>query len=416
MYDIYLKSIRIDNLRHLKDICIPISNTEKKNLIVTGKNGSGKTSLLRAITAQMNYLTMTGDFDEIKNSIDYHQKNISRMEKQGSSENEMAKEKDRLRYYYKLLSESLCGISLEFNVPENGIKSHFSDGNFIVAFYEATRKFDAIVPKHVEKVILKDNYSITESPRNEFIKYILDLKMTEALAKSSGKDDKAQRIQTWFVSFEKVLKQVFQDNTTSLHFDEETFKFSIRQDGKNDFSFQELSDGYAAVLDIIVDMMVRMEKHNNGVFGFELPGIVLIDEIETHLHLELQRNVLALLTALFPNVQFIISTHSPFIISSAINTTLYDLENKTLVKDGLSNLPYEGIVTGYFQADNLSKQLRDKFELYKELVAKSNLSDDDMNTIAELELYLDEIPDYLAIDVTTEYSRLKAKFDNRKDF
>lgn len=415
MYDIYLKSIKINNLRHLKDVNIAISDDKKKNLIVTGKNGSGKTSLLGAIAKQLDYLTTKGDFDEIIGYIRLFQNNLSQLEGQGASENDITREKERGQQWIDKLNDALCGVELDFNVPENGIKSHFTNGSFIVAYYEANRRFDAMIPKHVEKVTLKDNYTIMESPRSEFVKYILDLKMTEALAKSGGKNDKAQKIQTWFMSFEKVLKQIFQDDTTELRFDEETFNFSIKQEGRNEFSFQELSDGYAAVLDIVVDMMVRMEKHNNGSFSFEMPGIVLIDEIETHLHLELQRNVLDLLETLFPNIQFIISTHSPFIVSSAPNTTLYDLENRTLVSEGLANLPFEGIVTGYFQADNLSKQLREKFEQYKRLVSKEHFSDEDRETISKLEFYLDEIPDYLALDVTTEYGRLKKEYEKREE-
>ena len=64
----------------------------------------------------------------------------------------------------------------------------------------------------------------------------------------------------------------------------------------------ELSDGYAAILDIVVDLMVRMEKHLNEGLKFDLPGIVLIDEIETHLHLEMQKNVLGFLENVFPNI------------------------------------------------------------------------------------------------------------------
>lgn len=67
-------------------------------------------------------------------------------------------------------------------------------------------------------------------------------------------------------------------------------------------------------------------------------GIVLIDEIETHLHLELQKEILPFLTKLYPNIQFIVSTHSPFILSSVDNAVVFDLENKTLVPNGLANL------------------------------------------------------------------------------
>ena len=162
--------------------------------------------------------------------------------------------------------------------------------------------------------------------------------------------------------------------------------------------------------------MVRMTKHLNGSLRFDLPGIVLIDEIETHLHLELQKNILDFLESMFPNIQFIITTHSPFILNSARNAVIYDLENHTYVPNGLTDLPYEGIVQGYFEVDSLSRELRGKYSRYKKLVAKDHLTDDEMEEITNLELYLDEIPDYLALNITTEYQKLKAEFEAREEF
>lgn len=73
----------------------------------------------------------------------------------------------------------------------------------------------------------------------------------------------------------------------------------------------------------------------------------------------------------------------------------------------MKNLPYEGIVEGYFKVDVLSKELREKFERYKVLVSKEELSDEEYEEIDRLEYYLDEIPDYLAQELTAEYSRMK---------
>lgn len=70
---------------------------------------------------------------------------------------------------------------------------------------------------------------------------------------------------------------------------------------------------------------------------------------------------------------------------------------------------------GYFKVDKLSEILREKFDRYKKLVYKENLSDDEISEIAELELYLDEVPDYLAIGITTEYQKMKVEFMNRED-
>ena len=99
------------------------------------------------------------------------------------------------------------------------------------------------------------------------------------------------------------------------------------------------TSGYAAVLDIVVDLIIRMESQSDRKFDFSVAGIVLIDEIETHLHLELQRRILDLLTSIFPNIQFILSTHSPFIINSVDNAVIYDLEKNLLVENGLSDVP-----------------------------------------------------------------------------
>ena len=170
-----------------------------------------------------------------------------------------------------------------------------------------------------------------------------------------------------------------------------------------------MSMGYAAVFDIIGDLIMRMEAKRR----YDLEGLVLIDEIETHLHVELQKKIVPILMELFPNIQFVLTTHSPFILNSTPNAVVYDLENATLVTDGLTNLPYEGIVEGYFRADLLSQELRQKFEEYRALVRKQDLTDAEFAKAAELELYLDEVPDYLALDFSAEYSRLKLEFSKR---
>ena len=77
-----------------------------------------------------------------------------------------------------------------------------------------------------------------------------------------------------------------------------------------------------------------------------------------------------ILTCLFPNIQFIVSTHSPFVLNSLDNVVIYDLENHIVVENGLSDVPYDGIVKGYFQVDTLSDTLKNKFQQYTTLVQK----------------------------------------------
>ena len=414
MFDIYLKSIKIDKVRNLSDITIPIADNEKRNLVITGKNGSGKTSLLNAMIHNIGYLIEKGDFVELEKHKKSHEILLNKAI-EGGKLNSIENHENEIKRIDSLALAAKAGVGLDFNLNSNSLKAYFEKNEFIVAAYNANRKFSAQIPAHVENVELKEIYLPNEAPRTELVKYLLDLKMKEALSQTSGKTDVANTIHTWFEKFDGMLKTVFEDDTTKLVFDEESFKFTIQQDGKEPFDFNTLSDGYAAVLDIVVDLMMRMEKKSKRSFVFNMPGIVFIDEIETHLHIELQRNVMTILETFFPNIQFVVTTHSPFIISSMDNAVIYDLENKTLVKDGLSNVPYDGIVEGYFGADALSNKLREKFERYKALVKKDTITDADIEEITKLEIYLEEIPDYLAMGLSTEYHKLKLEFSARGD-
>ncbi len=377
MERLYITKLTINKVRHLKNISIPLSENQIKHLILTGKNGSGKTSVVEALARYLDKI-FTG---ERENAFRNCQKELD------------------IKLNNKIES-----------IPELADKYHY-----ILAYYDAARVFQAEQPRQIEKVKLEDYYGLTDFPRKEFVKYLLDLKMTEALARNNNKTEKADEIQTWFAKLEQLLKQIFDDKTVELEFDEETFEFHILQHGKEPFDFNTLSSGYQAVLDIILDIIMRMQNQTQRSFDFNLPGIVLIDEIETHLHLELQKNIMPFLTTIFPNIQFIVTSHSPFILNSIRNVVIYDLEKNLLVENGLDNVPYDGIVEGYFGADKLSDALKKKFEKYKTLVKKKCLSDEELNEIAELELYLDDIPDYLALGISTEYQELKLEFMNRED-
>ena len=87
-------------------------------------------------------------------------------------------------------------------------------------------------------------------------------------------------------------------------------------------NLQQLSDGYRTMLALVMDLARRMALANDGVPLAEgktilhAPGIVLIDEIELHLHPSWQQTVLPRLMDIFPNVQFIVTTHSPQVITS----------------------------------------------------------------------------------------------------
>lgn len=414
MEQFFVTDIEIKKVRHLENISIPLDKEKRKHLILTGKNGSGKTSVLEALVKYFLYVTSDYYYssEETNKSYKAHCDRLSRLKKQKDSDEKFVK--------INAEEKSLRSWENDFQIWNNGaianinsvcfLQNKFKQGNFIVAYYKDERECQVEEYKNIEKIEFQDKYSITDNPGAKLTKYLVDLKATQAFTKDAVK---VEKIDKWFHVFENILKTIFDDDNLKLNFNDETFQFSICESGREPFDFNTLSRGYAAILDIINDLIMRMEAKSGLRTEFDMEGIVLIDEIETHLHLELQKKILPVLTTLFPNIQFIVTTHSPFILSSLENAVIYDLENRTLVENGLNNLPYEGIVEGYFKADTLSEELRKKFERYKVLVSKDELSAEEYEEIDRLEFYLDEIPDYLAKELTAEYSRLKLEFSNR---
>ncbi len=117
------------------------------------------------------------------------------------------------------------------------------------------------------------------------------------------------------------------------------------------FSFDNLSDGYRNMLAIVADIAHRSARLNpqlGGQAAIMTPGIVLIDEVDLHLHPKWQREIINALRTAFPKIQFIVSTHSPFIIQSLQRGEVIDLNSQASLSpdfedDDISN--YETIHT-----------------------------------------------------------------------
>jgi len=84
------------------------------------------------------------------------------------------------------------------------------------------------------------------------------------------------------------------------------------------YDIKLLSDGFKTSLAMVMDIAIRMVEANpeRGVDALNSPGIILIDEIELHLHPSWQQRIILDLQRTFPNVQFIFTTHSPQVLST----------------------------------------------------------------------------------------------------
>ena len=97
------------------------------------------------------------------------------------------------------------------------------------------------------------------------------------------------------------------------------------------FQIEQLSDGYRTVLAMVMDISSRMSEANPEL-GNHSPAIIMIDELDLHLHPKWQQSILSDLTRTFPNAQFIVTTHSPQILSTVKKEFIFILENGSMKK------------------------------------------------------------------------------------
>ena len=163
MKDVFITKLILEKVRNLSRIEIPLSSENRKHLIFTGKNGSGKTTILDGLAWYLNQLALTNKLICNENVLLAGRKLLKTLEKQGKPE-EILKQKKEVEEYEQIVEEIKNGFTVELNCPYDEIHPSFEAGEFLIAYYRAERVFMAEIPKHVEKVELKENYSIYEKP------------------------------------------------------------------------------------------------------------------------------------------------------------------------------------------------------------------------------------------------------------
>lgn len=413
-------SAKLDFLKH--DINIKLKG---RNLILTGKNGVGKTRFL----SQLNSVALNKLIHEIPHLSQQHysckeqiiniisleipklssnlifQKHLEELKKlliQTDSYNiienrkfvEIAKqlkaiiiqnqnlsndENHRYRHsqihdiehYFNELSYMNSHENIDLVVTSIGnLSENIQASKITFNFFPAHRQSQITASTNTTDLnqyinTAKHEYS---SKLGQFLEqYLLNIKIEKSLALSEEQDtDHANQIDEWFKKFDEDLKFLFEDSTTQLKFDYKLRKFSLRQSYR-EFTFQSLSSGFTAIFDIYSDLLMRSRLLN--ILPNELNGVVLIDEIDAHLHISLQKKILPFLSQSFPEIQFIVSTHSPFVITSTNNDTLvYDLSTGESFEEDLSQYSYESVIKGLFHVNPISSETKNSIETLKSLL------------------------------------------------
>lgn len=404
----YISKIHISDLHHLQDIEIPLRGADAPHLIVTGRNGSGKTLLLSAIADFLNIIKDDRQlsFLEYGSLAEFHRKRLESPERDAA---DRARSRSMIEHIEQKERELNGRVTLEIE-DIAGLVEAYSRGEFVIAFYGAARRADMVQPRSPGKPVLDDS-RIDSSLSPELLSFLSDLKIQEALARNEGDDAYADRVADWFRRFEKFLGDVMDDPQLRLRFNYRDYSFMIKSQGRT-FPFSAISDGFLAVLDIVADLMLRMQGHSGLTADFSRPGIVLIDEVETHLHLRLQRLILPMLTSLFPNIQFIVTSHSPFVLCSLNNATAFDLGHRRPVASP-AEYSWETIAQEYFGVQAVSGYARARLSRLEQLLQAPQLSAAERAEARDLLADFRRIPEAAAPGLAGAFLQLTIQYYDR---
>lgn len=403
----FITSIHINEVRHLKNIEIKLNSEKRQHLILTGKNGSGKTSVLKAVR---NHLQMIND--EMWKIVKWDYPEVIRSYRQNYNNAKTDREKinaqESIEKISQMREQHMSGCDLLFS-DENALESLYAQGNFITAYFAADRTSKIQRVHGAEDVKLETEYPIDSEPSQILLKYMVHLKTQQAYARNEDDLETEAKIASWFLRFRDALRALLDDESIELRYDYKNYNFLIEQKGRNPYGLDELSDGYSAIIGIVADLILRMDRNwllKGELSQYDAEGVVLIDELETHLHVELQRKILPFLTEFFPRIQFIITTHSAYILNSISNACIYDLEKQKQYSD-FSNYSADDIAEGYFDADNYSEQMQNKINRYRELVAQKDLSEDERAERARLRMELKNSNRVLEREIVEEFAKIE---------
>jgi predicted ATP-binding protein involved in virulence len=170
----------------------------------------------------------------------------------------------------------------------------------------------------------------------------------------------------------------------------------------------------------MVDLAVRLfKRYPDSEDPLAEPAIVLVDEIDLHMHPKWQRDIMQFLTDRFPNTQFIVTAHSPLVVQAAqdANIVLLRREGDRVVIDNnpeiIENWRVDQVLTSVFEMPSARPaKIEPLLQRRKELLTKPKLTASDRAELKELEAQIGTLPtaetseDIKAMDIIRRAAKL----------
>jgi predicted ATP-binding protein involved in virulence len=315
--------------KQFQDIDIEFHN---RLTVLTGANGSGKTTLLHLLARHFgwNFLELaTPALDKETGFMRF----FSRLFRKNENISDL--NIGEISYDSGLISDlkivnsntasyqidikyrqSLMHRSQAINIKGINIISHRNIFKYQAIPTISTEKRDRKNAFHLVEQSAKTNtFNIGYSDHRTVNYLIKETLLSWAIGGSGNKFIQPDReLEDNFIGFQQVLKTILPKNIGFKEILIRNYEIVLITNS-GDFMLDAVSGGIAS----LIDLAWQIYNFTNT----EETIIVLIDEVENHLHATMQRAVLPDLLKAFPNIQFIVSTHSPLVVSSVKESNIY---------------------------------------------------------------------------------------------
>lgn len=382
--------------------------------VFAGRNGTGKTTLLRALgLASVGLVRATvlnrgekwtrpdKQFADVRVTVSDNKRKVDQ-----SISFEGVPERD----------SKLHQINRVFRWKEDendfeGLQSHVIPSEFVLVGYSALRLGWTPADQSPDPVIARVEHLILGGGKiEEAVRWLQSIHLRELEGRPGYKEVKRDVL--------RILNDGLLPDATVLRVDSDGLW--VKRAGV-EVPLQRISDGYQAVVPMVLDLIRRLSEHyvdlssplSDNHVGLSLPkdgdaicllpGVVLIDEVDAHMHVSWQQKIGFWLKNHFPKVQFLVTTHSPFVCQAASPHGLIRLPSpgETRKMGPVADWVFKAVVNGSVDDAVMS-------ELFGLDHAHSDQSERDRDKIAMLETKL--LRKTATEEDVGEYERLKAQF------
>lgn len=355
-----IKRLSIENFRAIEHFEVELGAGAN---VFVGINGAGKTTLLAAVEILFSWLvarlrtpngkgtplrdsdicnSVNGDFCRLE--VELTDGTKWSLAKQRSTVRKSATTKTYLKELGEFANNIVNSLQVSQSLP-------------LFASYDVQRIVDS-VPKHVRKrhaMSMLDVYENSIRGRANFNSFFVWFREKEDIENEHLRETGILTPDHQLECVRRAVEEAV-EGFSELKVRRHPKGFVVKKNGQ-ELRFDTLSDGEQSYISLIADIARKLAMTNPTLANpLQREGVIVVDEIDLHLHPQWQRDVLPMLKRTFPNCQFLVSTHSPFVLA---NVNVQDKKNKAFVVEKGEVRPANSDI--YTEVDNV---LRGEFGMH----------------------------------------------------